>query len=229
MQTTSLIFYSFCYFMMFIQMWLNKDAGNCRLINENGEIDNNPINIICNFLICIFWMGFLPAIFLDLPVLKIFIGTKYPASYLLFIYLLLLLFFALLAIKISSGVQLQPTIAGNVNKHLSVFFITSYFMVRTAFLFAYEMFFRGFLLFYCIDVMGVTFAIAVNTLLHMFLHSFNSKKEMLACIPFSVLACLLSIIFGAVWPAIILHITFSIVYEVNLYRSYCSSPKIIHV
>lgn len=229
MQTTSFIFYSFCYFMMIIQMWLNKDAGNCRLINEHGEIDNRPINIICNFLIGIFWMGILPVIFLDLPVLKIFTGTKFPASYLLFIYMLLLLLIALLAIKYSSGVKLQPTIAGKVNKRLPVFFITCYFIVRTAFLFAYEMFFRGFLLFYCIDVMGVTIAIIVNTLLHMFLHLYNSKKEMLACIPFSVLACWLSIIFGAAWPAIILHITFSNVYEVNLYRSYCSSPKIIHV
>jgi hypothetical protein len=40
----------------------------------------------------------------------------------------------------------------------------------------------------------------------------------LACIPFGLLVCFFSIFFNSVLPAIMLHIGFSLVYEINIYR-----------
>jgi hypothetical protein len=74
--------------------------------------------------------------------------------------------------------------------------------------------------------MGIPLAVTLNVILHVLLHMYNSKKEMLGCILFSLLACWLCILCNAAWPAVILHIMFSLVYEVNLYKSHFSTPKI---
>jgi membrane protease YdiL (CAAX protease family) len=87
------------------------------------------------------------------------------------------------------------------------------------------MFFRGFLLFGSIAVMGIPLAVSLNVLLYVLLHLFNSKKEMLACIPFGLLLCWLSVLFNAAWPAMILHACFSLLYEIRIYQSIFTIQK----
>src|SRR5436190_1485315 len=86
---------------------------------------------------------------------------------------------------------------------LSSSYFVWYFIIRAAFLFVYELWFRGFLLFDSISWVGIPAAVAINVFLYVLVHMFNSKKEILACIPFGILVCLLSIFFNAAWPAII--------------------------
>lgn len=74
--------------------------------------------------------------------------------------------------------------------------------------------------------MGIPFAITLNVILHVLLHMYNTKTEMLICIPFSLLACWLCILCNAAWPAVLLHITFSLVNGINLNKSHFSTPKI---
>jgi hypothetical protein len=102
--------------------------------------------------------------------------------------------------------------------HLSGVFFSSYFITRALFLFSYEFWLRGGLLFEIATSIGMSLAIVANIFLYVLLHVFNSRKELLACIPFGIVTCLFCFLFNAVWPAIILHIGFSLGYEINFYR-----------
>jgi membrane protease YdiL (CAAX protease family) len=108
---------------------------------------------------------------------------------------------------------------------LSSSFLIGYFIIRIVFLVVYELWFRGFLLFDSISWIGMPAAVALNVILYVLVHIFNSKKEILVCIPFGIVLCFFSIVFNAAWPAIILHIGFSVVYEINTCRSYFYSSK----
>ena len=104
--------------------------------------------------------------------------------------------------------------------HLTKNFFFRYFIIRIVFLFCYELWFRGFLLFDNISKLGILSAIVINVFAYVLLHIFKSKKEIVACIPFGIAACYLSLLFNAAWPAIILHVSISMVYELNIYRAY---------
>ena len=226
MQMSPFLIYSFCYVMVFILAWLSKKEGNHRLINDHGAITDKPGNIISFHITGILWLGMVPAFVLKQPVLKTLTGNSLPDSSVLLMLLLLLMLTAAMAVKAGTTIQKQFADSKHAHYQLPVTFIIRYFIIRIIFLFIYELWFRGYLLFGSVDAMGIPLAVASNVLLHVLLHLFNSKKEMLACIPFSLLACWLCILFNAAWPAVILHITFSLPYELNLYKSHFSTPKI---
>jgi len=93
-----------------------------------------------------------------------------------------------------------------------------YFLFRVLFLAAYETWFRGFLLTDCMSSWSVPFAIGVNITAYMLLHAVNGKNEMLACIPFGLLLCLLSFWVNAAWPAIFIHVALTMSCEVHLLK-----------
>lgn len=225
MQTPPIVIYSFCYVMVFILTLVCKKEGSLRLYKDDGTISVKPGNIIAFHLIAIMWLGLVPYFVLKLPVLKTVTGSGLPDSSSLIIFLLLLIFTAILAIRMGKNVQHRFPDAGYNNQHLPVYYVTRYFLIRIVFLFVYELWFRGYLLFYSIDSLGIPLAVSVNIVLHALLHLFNSKKEMLACIPFGFLVCWLCILFNATWPAVILHITFSLLYEFNIYQSHFITSK----
>jgi membrane protease YdiL (CAAX protease family) len=225
MQTSSILIYSFCYAMIFIISMIGKKEGSQRLIKDDGTISDKPGNIIGLHIIGILLLGVVPALVLNQPVLKTITGSGISDSSLFIILLVLLILTAALAIK--TGKKNQQQFADSKHNHyqMPVLFIFHYFIIRSAFLFIYELFFRGFLLFDSISRIGMPAAVALNVFLYVLLHIFNSKKEMIACIPFGLLVCFLSIVFNAVWPAIVLHIGFSLVYELTIYRSYLYTFK----
>ncbi|SHG50651.1 hypothetical protein SAMN05443549_104266 [Flavobacterium fluvii] len=63
--------------------------------------------------------------------------------------------------------------------------------------------------------------------LYVLVHIFNSKKGILACIPFGLMVCFFSITFNSSWPAILLHIVFSSIYELNFCRLNLINPKTV--
>ena len=202
MQTPPVLIYSFCYAMVFILSLVSKKEGSHRLIKDDGSISDKPGNIIGLHLIGIMWLGLVPVFVLKLPVLKTFTGSSFQDSSLLIIFLGLLVLTAAGATRAGKIVQQQIS---------------------------NELWFRGFLLFYSIDTIGIPLAVTVNVLLYVLLHLFNSKKEMLACIPFGLLVCWLCIVFNAAWPAVVLHITFSLLYEINIYQSHFTTSKTARV
>ena len=226
MQPLTIFIYSFCYLMVFILSLISKKEGSQRLIKDDATISDKPGNIIGLHIIGIMWLGMVPWFVLKLSVLKTFTGSGIPHSSVLVIIAALLILATALAIRVGKNIQQQPANSNYINNQLPVRFLTSYFALRMVFLFSYELFFRGFLLFDSIQAMGIIPAVILNVLLHQLLHLFNSKKEMLACIPFSLLVCWLCILCNAAWPAVILHITISLLYEINLYKSHFSAAKI---
>jgi membrane protease YdiL (CAAX protease family) len=91
-----------------------------------------------------------------------------------------------------------------------------HFALRSSFLVCYEWFFRGCILFSCIENFGVIPAIIINQVLYVLVHSFNDKKEMLGSIPFGLILCVFAIWYQSVWPAILLHLLLSFSHELLL-------------
>jgi membrane protease YdiL (CAAX protease family) len=99
----------------------------------------------------------------------------------------------------------------------SSFFI-AYFIVRVVFISAYECWFRGYLLTDCILHFGVVWAVIINLILYAVLHVPNGKDEVIASLPYGLLLCILCIWQGAVWPAVLIHLSLTIPYEVGILR-----------
>lgn len=226
MQTTNIRIYIFCYVMFFVLSWINKINNNQRLINDEGVFTSKPGNLIGSHIIGLLWLGLVPVILLKHSILKVLTGNEMPNSFFVFLYILIFMLFITIAFKQSENAYVKKQRSSEGFIQLSSTFFIRYFIIRALFLFVYELWFRGFLLFDSISWAGIPAAVSLNVFLYVLIHIFNSKKEMFACIPFGILVCFLSILFNAVWPAIILHIGFSLVYELNIYRSYFYTFKI---
>ncbi len=229
MQPTNVMIYVFCYAMFFVLSWMSKVNNNQRLMNEDGSITSKPGNLIGTHIIGILWLGAVPLIMLKHPGVKILTGSQMPDIAAVILFILIFVLLISIAFRQSEDIIAKKQRSLDVINQLSANFVIRYFIIRITFLFVYELWFRGFLLFDCISWMGIPAAVALNVLLYVLLHIFNSKKEMLACIPFGLLVCFLSITCNAVWPAIILHIGFSLVYELNIYRSYLFTSKTVRL
>ncbi|HSB91984.1 MAG TPA: CPBP family intramembrane glutamic endopeptidase [Flavitalea sp.] len=94
-----------------------------------------------------------------------------------------------------------------------------YFLVRILFIAAYETWFRGFLLTGTIATLGVVPAVLGNIALYAMLHLVNGRQEVLVCVPFGFLLCSVCIWVGAVWPAILLHLAFTIPFEIRFLKN----------
>jgi membrane protease YdiL (CAAX protease family) len=80
----------------------------------------------------------------------------------------------------------------------------------TAYLLAYEFLFRGFLLFSCVEEMGIWTAITVNTALYALVHVPKGIKEAIGAIPLGVLLCWLSLQTGTIWIAFLVHVVMAL-------------------
>lgn len=78
-----------------------------------------------------------------------------------------------------------------------------------AYLFAYELMFRGFLL-QALLPYGVVLAISVNIALYVAVHVPKGLSEAIAAVPFGLLLCFLTIEFGTIWAAFILHLVLAL-------------------
>jgi hypothetical protein len=78
-----------------------------------------------------------------------------------------------------------------------------------AYLFAYELMFRGFLLRAMLPY-GVPAAVALNILLYVVVHVPKGLTEAIAAIPFGLLVCYLTLEFGTIWPAFVLHLALAL-------------------
>ena len=93
-----------------------------------------------------------------------------------------------------------------------------YFIIRLVFLFSYEFFFRGILLFTLIGHFNLITAIIICTSLYVIIHAFDSRAEIIGAIPFGIILCLFSYYTNSIWAAFIIHITLSGIYEVSMFK-----------
>jgi membrane protease YdiL (CAAX protease family) len=218
MQATNGLLYLFGYALFFGFSWVCKNNGIHRLINDDGNFTSKPRGLIGAHIIGIIWLGLFPLIFLKQSILQVLATIKIPVSFVIVLYFFIFLLIVTIASNQSKSTYEKARGLSENGIHLSSQFFITYFIVRALFLFSYELWFRGFLLFDCIRWFGIPIAVSINVFLYVLVHIFNGKKEMLACIPFGFLVCFFGILFNAVWPAIIFHIGFSLVYELNFYR-----------
>lgn len=207
--------YALCFSMVFVVTWTGNLNKSNRLFNTNGEAALNGVNLLWLHVAGIFWLGLVP-----IPLFKQFGIHMLPVNgFPSFLWTCLFLIAFVLAVFTGMSNGRCIHIRKSTKPVLSDIFIRFYFPVRIVYLAAYELFFRGVLLFGIASRYGPASAIIISTSLTVLLHVFTNKKEMLGCIPFGIILCGLCISSNAVWPAIVLHITLSLSYEL---------PPVIH-
>lgn len=98
---------------------------------------------------------------------------------------------------------------------LPLHFLFSFLSIRTLFLILYEFFFRGVLLFVMVEDFGTTTAVIVNIILYVLIHWFN-KEERYGSVLMGGVLCGVTLYYHSVWPAIIIHLSLALSYEITL-------------
>ncbi|MDP3914517.1 MAG: CPBP family intramembrane metalloprotease [Bacteroidota bacterium] len=82
-----------------------------------------------------------------------------------------------------------------------------------AYLLAYEFLFRGFLFFAALPVLGLFFAIVLNTIIYALVHLHKGFKEIIGSVPLGILLCYLTYLSGTIWVAVFTHIILALTSE----------------
>jgi len=199
-------------FMGLLQYAKAKRAN--RLFDDRGEVVTSPVLLLLH-VAGILLFGLMPLLVKHTAGIHFFASnsTAGGATALSALLLVAVIFVApRLALK---EAQLHKRIAP-VRQQPPFAYLAAYFLLRIAFIVAYECWFRGFLLMDSVAQFGVPVAVCINVALYTLLHTVNGKKEMLGCIPFGLLLCSLCIWMGVVWPAILLHLALTLCYETTL-------------
>ena len=218
-----LIIYALCYCMMFILTWITKRNKSNRLFDAKGTMAVNTGNLFGLHLAGIGWLALVPITFSNQSFESILSGNGLPSDF--YVLALLFLIVAIGFTGFSTGRQIQ--ISRQNIPGLTKAFLFHYFLVRLLFLCAYELFFRGLLLLECTQRWGIFGAVVLTTLLTVLIHVFTNKKEMWACIPFGIVLSFCCIAFNGVWPAILLHITLSLAYEIPPIYYFVNQLKLV--
>ena len=207
--STTLFMYALCFGIFFMHTWIGKSNKSNRLFDSHGRPAADPVSLLGLYAAGIIWLALIPALFIARSFEDPFFTGIAPSVGWIIVFTLLL------AAAVISGARLNREI-GSCPKGCDIFskrILSWFFVLRIVFLCAYELFFRGFVLFDCIEWLGIPWAVTISTLLTVIIHVFNGKKEMWACIPFGIILCCCCITIHTVWPAIILHVALAMTYE----------------
>jgi membrane protease YdiL (CAAX protease family) len=216
-QGFQILIYSISYLLLSVLLFFCKAKKGTRLQDENGPVANRQALILLHAG-GILLLG-IPSVYLlnhQLP--EIVFGKSAPSYLQIAVTVFLAGLVLVIAGRIAEKKYRQAKDKKAATTSFSTGFVTNYFILRILFLVAYEISFRGFLLNFCIDNWGIMAAIIINIVLYTLVHIVFGKEEMLACIPFGLLLCGLSIWTGAIWPAIVVHMAMSLSYDVNFLR-----------
>jgi membrane protease YdiL (CAAX protease family) len=86
----------------------------------------------------------------------------------------------------------------------------------------YEFLFRGILLFPLVDALGVWPAVAINTVMYSATHIPKGLDETIGAAFLGVVLCLVTLITGTLWVAIVIHITMALT---NSFSSIYHNPE----
>jgi membrane protease YdiL (CAAX protease family) len=205
-----------CYTLLFIITWYAKHKRSLKLLDFEGWPHSFYLILVFQFSGIILF-GIIPILFLGWnTALRLTTSTLQSTTPQIFLTFTL----AIIAGSIAF-IQSKTIIIYNYNQekrtekpHLQHFHL--YLFLRVFYLLAYEFWFRGFFFFDSINVWGLTLAIIINTFFYVLIHYFSGQKEMLACVPFGIIMCLLCWWTNTVWPAMIIHVTIAMAYEINI-------------
>jgi len=202
--------YSACYAAFFLLTAISKQHNSNRLFNNQGIPAENTVILTALHIAGLIYLGLVPWLFFKHAVNPVLRGSTQPGFLWLPLFSFLLTAAGIAGFRASRRIHIRYSSSTVFSKT----FLTCYFAVRILFLAAYELFFRGFVLFEGIQWLGTVPAILLSTALTVLIHVFTNKKEMWACVPFGILLSLLCIAINGVWPAVIIHVVLSLCYEV---------------
>jgi membrane protease YdiL (CAAX protease family) len=219
----TILVYTICYCVVFTITGVCKKNKSNRLFNSTGLPAANTGYLFALHIAGIFWLALVPMILLKQSTIAVAFNSQLPSMF----WLILLLFFMLALANTGLSASRKIIIHHSNSSFTTIRFFDFYFIIRILFLCAYELFFRGFLLFDCKQWFGIVPAVMLSTVLTVLIHVFTNRKEMLACIPFGILLCIFCIVFNAVWPAITLHFALSLSFEIPPARHLLKQLKLI--
>jgi len=186
---------------------------NIRNIEEALLISPGLLLINLKHILGIVVFGLL--FFLIAPEFRFLITTfQLPEWYVIILSIVVLSISALLAYR-----SVQKKIKDKTERSAINFIqVWKYFPIRILFLFSYEFFFRGVIFFSLLQFFDLYISIFITTILYVLIHSFDSKAEILGAIPFGILLCILSYYTNSIWIAFIIHMSLSVVYELNMFK-----------
>jgi len=129
--------------------------------------------------------------------------------------MLAILALAIIAIKISTTEARRKKL-GFIDPKFSINKGWIYIVIRLVFLFCYELFFRGVLFIFCLELIGLIPSILINIFLYALIHITDSKKEIVGSIPFGIMLCFFTYYTGSIWPAFLIHAALSLGFETIL-------------
>ena len=228
METSTFILHSIIYISFFAASWYGKIQGFHRLINDNNIITTKLNQLIGLQILGVLLFGGLPVIFRnDLHELKTLLSINVFQLFLLMICFFAISIIAIIAFKQSQNAFLLNNNLNSKTHPFKTSYIGFYFALRIMFLASYELWFRGYLLSDFKQWVGIPLAIFINIILYVLIHIFNSRKEAFGCFPFGIMLCILAIYSNSALPAIIIHIVFSLTYEISLTRLINNKLKIL--
>lgn len=213
--------YAITYLLFSALLWKSKKEGGLRLVDTTGPV-SNPAMLLILHGAGILLFGIVPFIARQASPPAVFqhFKTGEISTWITLLLAIGLLLFSLQMAKRNFGEK--P--ADSFNQSIpGIPYLSVYFLFRLVFICVYEIWFRGYLLNDCIAAAGILGAIFINVLFYTLIHFVNSKKEIIACIPFGTLLCGLCIWQVAVWPAMVLHLAFTLPYEISLLRKHLAN------
>ena len=205
--------YGICYGVFFLLTYFSKLNQGHKLVDPNGFV-KNPGTLAGLQIAGILWLGVIPAVLFKQSLVTIIAGNHFPGTWKLIVVFLLVVNAIAFSEMLANQYRINSQNTGCLL--ISTGFLSRYWPLRIVFLVAYESWFRGFLLADCINNLAIPLAVCSNVFLYTLLHSWCGRKEILVCIPFGILLCVLSIWIGAAWPAIVLHSAVALSYEYRL-------------
>jgi membrane protease YdiL (CAAX protease family) len=200
-------------------LWFNRKPEHHKLVLANGKLTNKFHRVIMFHFAGILWLAacHFPVTFTSQAFWP---QSKLPEALKMDFFILVFLasvFVGLTSVRKMIGSPGENEISGNQITIPGIFF---YLSIRIVFLYLYEYWLRGNLFGALLNARGCFVAIVTTTALYVLLHAFAGKKEIIACLPFGLLLCGLTILFRAIWPAVLLHIALSLAYEVKSITQY---------
>ncbi len=177
------------------------------------SLDNNTLHVLFQRLtgICIF--GFIPVLFItgfgEYSLADFGIGFNISGESVLWTILFVAIIFPVnyFNSRKPSNLDVYPQIRKTVwSREL----ITVSALSWIIYLLAYEMLFRGFLLFSSLEIMGYWPAIALNTGIYSIVHYPKGNKEAFGAVPLGILLCVLTIKTGNIWIAFFTHVALAL-------------------
>lgn len=185
-------------------------------IKNQGEARAKSHWVIFQRFVGVFFFGVIPiiiAISQNIDFQSIGLTLNYKTSIVGWIVglSLLCLVVNLFACRKPDHLEMYPQIRTPLPWSKNLYFFSSLTLVL--YTLAYEIMFRGYLLFTCEAEMGATLAIVINTAIYALVHIPKGWKETVGAFPMGVVLCWLTLESGNIWIAVVVHIALALTSE----------------